>query len=120
MRGRIGELALRVFLRMMGRHDEAGPFKKQLGALFLRHFPGQLTCSAFEGFIYDYHEGRLTPRQQRTFDLHMRVCPMCAVHFRSYVRSIELGQKVCDEDDELPEGIPEELVGAILSAVRTR
>ena len=120
MSGRARELAVRAFVRFMGPHDQAGPLKKRLGSFFLRRGPGQLTCTEFESFVYDYYEGALTPKQRRTFDLHMRLCPMCRTHFESYVRTIELGQKLCEDEERLPNDMPEELVGAILAAVRRR
>ncbi len=47
----------------------------------------------------------------------MRLCPMCRVHFHSYLLSVELGRKVFEgEDKELPADTPEELVQVILAA----
>ena len=74
-----------------------------------------LTCSEFEEFVCDYYDGLLSPRAALQFEMHLQLCPMCRVHFESYVRSIALFQRVA-KDDELPEGMPEELVGAILIA----
>ena len=98
--------------------DEPGPMKRRFGGWILRNLPGMLTCAEFESFVLDYYEGKLDSGVRRRFDRHMALCPMCGVHFESYVRAIELGQRVCEDDDQLPFGMPEELVGAILSAAR--
>lgn len=119
MSAKLRELLQAVLVRLVSRDTPPGPIQKWVGSRFLRHFPGQLSCREFEDFVYDYHEQNLTPKQQTTFELHMRLCPMCRTHFRSYVTTIELGQRVCDDHDELPD-MPEELVQAILSARSAR
>ncbi len=98
----------------MRREGEPSPRMKRVGAWMLRNVPGMLTCAEFEDFVHDYYEGLLASAQRLRFDDHMRVCPMCRVHFDSYTKAVALGQQLCDEDDQLPEGMPEELVGAIL------
>lgn len=102
------------------RHQKgASPLARRLGALFLKHAPYQLTCSEFESFVLDYYEGHLTERQRSMFDFHMRMCAMCEVHFRSYVKAIELGQRLCQEDElDQPAEISETLVAAIVAARR--
>ncbi len=99
---------------------EPGPLKRRLGSWMLRNFPGMLSCIEFEDFIYDYHEGSLPPDVRRRFEDHMKLCPMCRVHFESYLRTIAIGQRLCEDEERLPEGMPEELVGAILQALRVR
>ncbi len=106
---------------LMGRHEDAGPTGLRLRAWIMRHVPGQLTCIEFERFVHDYQEGSLGPRERRAFDLHMDLCPMCRVHFASYLQTIELGRRICATDDATaPAELPEELVSAILVARRAR
>jgi hypothetical protein len=102
---------------VMGRHEDAGPAGLRLRAWMMRHVPGQLTCIEFEEFVHDYQEGSLGARERRVFELHMELCPMCRVHFVSYLRTIELGRRLCAaEDASAPAELPEELASAILAA----
>ena len=111
---------VRLLLRMMGRHEDAGPAGLRLRAWVMRHVPGQLTCVEFDRFVHDYQEGSLSPRKRRAFDLHMELCPMCREYFESYLQTIELGEAVCAADNASSQQLPEELVSAILAARRAR
>ena len=102
---------------MLGGRGALGPTKRWLASLFLRHFPGQITCAEFEAFILDYHEGALSERQRRTFEFHFTICPTCRTQFTGYLRTIELGQKIFTaEADTLPEEVEDELINAIIAA----
>ncbi len=108
---------VRLLRGMMG----AGPAGLRLAAWLMRHGPGQLTCIEFERFVHDFHEGSLSPRERRAFDFHMELCPMCRVYFASYLKTIDLGGRICATDDALaPADVPEELASAILAARRAR
>ena len=112
---------VKLLLRMMGRHEDAGPAGLRIRAWLMRYLPGQLTCIEFELFVHDYYEGSLSPRERRVFDLHMELCPMCRVHFASYLQTIELGKRVCATDDASSAAdLPDELVAAILAARSAR
>ncbi len=112
---------VRLLRGMMGRHEDASPTGLRFRAWLMRHVPGMLTCIEFERFVHDYHEGSLSPRERRVFDLHMELCPMCRVFFASYLKTIELGRRICATDDaSAPAELPEELVSAILAARRAR
>ncbi len=116
---RLRKTMVKLLRGMMGRHEDAGPAGLRLRAWLMRHGPGQLTCIEFERFVHDYHEGSLSRRERRVFDLHMELCPMCRVYFASYLRTIELGRRICARDDEsAPAELPEELATAILVARR--
>jgi hypothetical protein len=100
-------------------HENAGPIKRRLGAIFLRYAPLQVTCEDFERFVIDYHEGHLTDRQRAVFEFHMEICPMCRVHFRSYVKAVQMGQRLYeDEVAQEPAELPEDLIAAVLEARR--
>ena len=107
---------IRTLLSVIGGDEQPNRFKRCVGSLLLRLVPGALTCSEFEDFIYDYHEGSVSDDVRKRFDSHMDLCPVCRVHFSAYVRTVALEQQVCGEDDGLPEDLPESLVGAILLA----
>lgn len=110
-----------LFRGVMGRHGDSGPTGLRLRAWMMRHVPGQLTCIEFERFVHDYQEESLSPPERRAFDLHMDLCPMCRVHFASYLQTIELGKRICATDDAFaPAELPEELGAAILAARRAR
>ncbi len=112
---------VRLLRGMMGRHEDAGPAGLRLRAWLMQHVPGQLTCIELERFVHDYQEGSLSPRERRTFDFHMELCPMCRVYFASYLKTIELGRRICATDDaSAPAELPEELASAILAARRAR
>ncbi len=118
---RLHEAMGRLLERVMGRHEEAGPAGLRLRAWMMRHVPGQITCTEFEQFVHDYQEGSLDARERRVFEFHMDLCPMCRVHFASYVRTIELGRRLCAADDaSAPKELPEDLASAILAARRAR
>ena len=106
---------LKLLLRFRGNR-EPGPLKRRIGSWMLRNLPGQLTCAQFEAFVIDYHEGELPERQRAQFELHLKLCPMCAVHFDDYVRTVALGKALCEDEDRLPADMPEELVQAIVLA----
>ncbi len=106
---------------MMGRHEDASPAGLRLRAWLMQHVPGQLTCSEFEHFVHDYQEGSLGPRERRVFDFHMELCPMCFVHFASYLKTIQLGRRICATDDAAaPAELPDDLASAILATRRAR
>lgn len=114
MNRRLWKLFLRCALNLRG--ENPGPIKRRFGSWLLRHLPGMLTCREFEAFVYDYHEGAVSRTVRRRFETHMRLCPMCSVHFDCYLRTVALGKRIC-ADDLLPDDMPDELVGAILLAL---
>lgn len=105
--------------RRLRNHPNATWLERWLGSLFLRYFPRQLTCAQFESFVLDYYEGRLSTRERARFDFHMRICPMCDVHFQTYVQAVELGRELYRREElEEPAPLPDDLVAAILDVRR--
>jgi anti-sigma factor RsiW len=118
---RLHQPIVRILNGMMGRHEYAGPVGLRLRSWLMRHVPGQLTCEEFEQFVHDYQEGSLSPRERRVFDFHMELCPMCRVHFATYLQTIELEKRICSADEEnLTAALPDDLVHAILAARNAR
>jgi anti-sigma factor RsiW len=77
----------------------------------------QITCREFQAFLLDYCEQHLDDEQRAVFEAHLAGCPMCRVHFETYLKTIELGRRVlAEEDPEAPADLPEELVEAVLAA----
>ncbi len=95
-----------------------GPSKQWLAGLFLRHCPGQITCREFDTFLQDYHEGALGKRQRQLFDYHLSICPLCKAQFHHYLQAVELGKRAFQEDEELPPGLEQELINAIIASRR--
>ena len=108
------KIMLKLLLHFVA--GEPGPTKRRIGSWILRNVPGMLTCVQMEEFIHDYYEGLVSDSVRRAFDMHMKLCPMCRVHFDNYVRAVALSQKVCAGDEQMPNAMPQELIGAILLA----
>jgi len=101
-----------MFVKLL-QSKKVGPFIKKFGGAMLRHIPGMITCAQFEEFLIDYSDNRLTPSQIKLFERHMKLCPMCKTAFKSYLKTIELGQAICKCDQSFIDA-PQELINAIL------
>jgi anti-sigma factor RsiW len=78
-----------------------------------------MTCREFIDFLADYLSGELPATQQAVFEEHLAICPDCVNYLDTYRETIRLGKAAfADPEDPVPEEVPEELVQAILSAVR--
>lgn len=76
-----------------------------------------VTCRQFVEFLADYLAGELPPVQRDEFNAHLAACPSCVSYMKTYQETIRAGRAALAATDEpLPEGIPEELVQAILAA----
>jgi anti-sigma factor RsiW len=76
-----------------------------------------MTCREFIDFLMEFLNGELTPEQCAQFEAHLAECPDCVNYLHSYEETVRLGRAAFDElDAPLPEGIPEDLVQAILAA----
>lgn len=109
----------RAYIAIM-RGRVGGAILQSTGSALLRYLPGQITCQQFENFLNDYIDDRLSVAQQRLFERHMKVCPMCRVSLESYLKCIEMGQAVFDEDkkaDVFTEA-PRDLIDAIIEVSR--
>jgi anti-sigma factor (TIGR02949 family) len=76
-----------------------------------------MTCREIVEFLMAYLDGELPADQEATFKEHISACPQCLSYLDTYTESIKLGKVLCREGtDERPEGMPEDLVKAILAA----
>lgn len=83
-----------------------------------RYTPGLITCGEFEDFLLDYFEGALSPMRRRIFRLHLATCEDCRTYLAAYAKTVALGKLAFnDPDAPLPDGIPDDLVAAILDAL---
>ncbi len=79
----------------------------------------KLKCRELIDFIAAYLDAELPPEQREAFEHHLSLCPDCVHYLESYRETQRLGKQAYAADDGIPEGVPEELVAAILAA-RTR
>jgi anti-sigma factor RsiW len=77
-----------------------------------------VTCRELADFISDYRDGELPPEVRARFDDHVARCGNCRRYLQSYDESVTLAKHAYDDRPELPTGVPEELVQAILAARR--
>jgi len=89
---------------------------KKARAFVRSAIPLMLTCQEFDAFLVDYFDGKLSGRQRRKFDLHLRLCSDCRRYVKGYKQTIALSRVAfVRPDGEVPEEVPEELVTAILA-----
>lgn len=91
--------------------------RRRLHGLMFR-LPAMITCREFEDFVLAYLEDELSPRQKRVFELHMKLCRECREYLAAYRRALDLAEGLADEDAEVLEDVPEDLVDAVLAAQR--
>lgn len=77
-----------------------------------------MTCREFIEFLLDYVQGNLPPEAQARFDEHLTICPDCVNYLASYRTTADL-ERLASAEENLPAGVPEELIQAILAARQT-
>ena len=78
-----------------------------------------MTCRELAEFIAEYLSGELAPDTAAQFESHLAKCPNCAAYLSNYKESIRVGRAAfADDDAELPDDAPEDLVKAILASRR--
>ncbi len=75
-----------------------------------------MTCREFVEFLMAYLDEEMASDKRGVFEHHMELCPNCGEYLRTYEDTIRAGQLACDDRDELPDDVPEQLVNAILAA----
>jgi anti-sigma factor RsiW len=80
-----------------------------------------MTCRELTDFLADYVAGALEARVRRAFEAHLAECPGCIAYLRGYRATIALAKASAAPADCVPsDGIPDELIDAILAARRRR
>ena len=80
-----------------------------------------MTCREFVDFLMAYLDGELGPERRADFEHHLVECPPCIDYLETYKTTVELTGGACrDPDGPVPEEVPDELVRAILAAVKDR
>ena len=72
-----------------------------------------ITCRQLIEFIVDYVEGGLEDAERTAFERHLARCRSCQAYLATYRATMSLAREA--ESDAPAEGVPEELVRAILS-----
>lgn len=77
-----------------------------------------MTCRQFVEFLDDYITGKLPLFMRARFAIHLLVCIACRDYLQTYRQTRELSRAAYIEraDQPLPEGVPEELVRAMIAA----
>ena len=76
-----------------------------------------MTCQELADFLMSYLDRELPEAERASFAEHLEMCPPCKAYLTTYERTVELGRSVCsDPEGPVPEGVPDELVEAILAA----
>ncbi|HYS56297.1 MAG TPA: anti-sigma factor [Thermoanaerobaculia bacterium] len=73
-----------------------------------------MNCLEVIGFIMEYLDGVLAPRQRSEFEKHLEICDSCVAYLRTYEQTIKMEVATRIEDVT----IPEDLVRAILASRR--
>jgi len=78
-----------------------------------------VTCRTFIGFLMEYQSGELPQSQRGEFDAHLAACVECVRYLKTYNETVALGKAAFEDlDAAVPAGVPEDLVKAILVALR--
>lgn len=79
----------------------------------------KMTCRQMADFLMDYLGDELESSVRARFEVHLNRCPNCVRYLETYACTTRLCRSAFVVDDsDLPTEIPEDLVRAILDAVR--
>ena len=81
----------------------------------------RMTCRECAEFLMDYLGDELDGGIRTTFEQHLDRCPNCVRYLETYVVTTRLCKSAfAVSEADLPKEVPEDLVRAILAAVRVR
>lgn len=76
-----------------------------------------MKCRELAEFLMDYVSGELPAENRAHFELHLTRCRNCHEYLEQYESTIKAGKIACGEaSDELPDGVPDDLVKAVLAS----
>jgi anti-sigma factor RsiW len=90
---------------------------KWLRHRFDRWAHGGVTCLEAEAFVLDYVEGALADSQKRTFEAHLKACPLCIAYLEDYKRAVVMAKAAAGRENHLADVPPQSLVDAIVKAL---
>lgn len=76
-----------------------------------------ITCKEFESFIIDYLEGDLPVLKRMVFKTHLLACGECRRYLSAYEAARALGRVAFEDEDAIPEDVPEDLIEAVLASM---
>ena len=80
-----------------------------------------MTCREFTDFIHSYLDRELPDAERSEFEHHLALCEPCVRYLESYRRTLDLCKSAyVDEQEPVPNDVPEELIQAILASRRDR
>ena len=78
----------------------------------------ELTCRACVDLLGEQESTTLPPDRRALFDAHLACCPSCASYSRTYREAVRLAKAAFRWPDDRLTDLPEELLQAVLMAVR--
>ena len=79
-----------------------------------------MKCREFAEFMAEYLSGELEVETTTVFERHLGRCVNCTTYLSNYRDTIRLGRHAfADDEAEVPENVPEDLIKAILASRRT-
>lgn len=82
--------------------------------------PMMIDCQEFEQFLIEYLDGGLSSRERFVFETHLRFCRECREYLRACKAARTLAREVGAIERETAVDIPEDLVVAVIEALRQR
>jgi anti-sigma factor RsiW len=80
-----------------------------------------MNCRDATAFLMDFLAGELPPETRRDFESHLSRCPDCGTFLAQYQQTVKAGKKACAEEDaDAATDFPEDLLKAIMEAVRAQ
>jgi anti-sigma factor RsiW len=78
-----------------------------------------MKCRELAEFLMDYATGELPPEVRADFEQHLTRCHNCHEYLVEYENTIKAGKLACTgADADVPDDVPEDLVKAILAALK--
>jgi anti-sigma factor RsiW len=75
-----------------------------------------ITCREVVDFLDRYLSGGLDPDAVARFERHLSECPPCVAYMHTYQSATAVSKALLEEAEDVPAGVPEDLVQAILHA----
>jgi len=79
-----------------------------------------ITCRELITFLGDYLAGELPPAKNHEFERHLAVCDSCVQYIATYQETIRMAKSAMTAPELRIEGVPEDLVKAILAVTAPR
>lgn len=76
-----------------------------------------MTCRELTDFLSDYVADELPREVSRSFEFHLKLCGDCHRFMVQFRETVHAGRVACGEQ-AAPPRIPEDLVAAIMAAIR--